>query len=136
MRPFFDTNVLIYAVDKDEHEKSVVADELVRRHLVAGEGMISVQVLREFYSASRRLASPLSDEQAQRMVREFARFRTLPEGAGLVLDAIRRSRELIINFWDALIVEAAISGGADRVLTEDLQHGQVIDCVRIHNPFL
>lgn len=50
--------------------------------------------------------------------------------------AISRNRRLSIRFWDALIVEAAILGGAGHILTEDLRHGQVIDGVRVHNPFL
>lgn len=136
MPSFFDTNVLIYAVDEEEPEKLDIAGALVEEHLVEGDGMISVQVLREFYSASRRLPHPLSDGQAQEMVGYFSTFKTLAEDSGMVLGAVRRSREYTLSFWDALILEAAISGGADRLLSEDLQHGQVIEGLRIENPFL
>ena len=54
----------------------------------------------------------------------------------MVLSAVRRSREFALSFWDALIVEAALKAGADRLFTEDLQHGQIIDGLRIENPFL
>lgn len=97
--------------------------------------MISVQVLREFYSASRKIPRPLSDEQAQEMVRYFSTFRTLPEDAEMVLRAVPRSREYMLSFWDALIVEAALSAGADRIFSEDLQHGQEIEGLRVENPF-
>jgi predicted nucleic acid-binding protein len=133
---FFDTNVLIYAVDEEAPEKLEIAGSLVEEHLVEGDGMISVQVLREFYSASRRLPRPLSDEQAREMVGYFSTFRTLAEDARMVLGAVRRSQEASLSFWDALIVEAALTGGADRLITEDLQHGQVIEGLRIENPFL
>jgi predicted nucleic acid-binding protein len=133
---FFDTNILIYAVDEGDPEKLGIASALVEEHLVEGDGMISVQVLREFYSASLRLSRPLSEEQAQEMVGYFSAFRTLAEDAGMVLGAIRRSREYTLSFWDALIVEAALVGGADRLLTEDLQHGQEIEGLRVENPFL
>jgi predicted nucleic acid-binding protein len=103
---------------------------------VRGKGAISVQVLREFYSASRRLGSPLSEQQAREMVDYFATFRTLSEDVGMVLGAARRAGELSISFWDALIVEAALRSGADRLFTEDLQHGQVIEGMRVENPFL
>ncbi len=136
MPSFFDTNVLIYAIDEGEPEKLGIASALVEEHLVEGDGMISVQVLREFYWASLRLSRPLSYQQAQEMVGYFSAFRTLAEDAGMVLGAIRRSREYMLSFWDALIVEAALAGGADRLLTEDLQHGQVIEGLRIENPFL
>jgi predicted nucleic acid-binding protein len=136
MPPFFDTNILIYSVDKDETVKSGPAGELVESYLVRGKGAISVQVLREFYSASRRLGSPLSEEQAREMVDYFATFRTLSEDVGMVLGAARRTGELSISFWDALIVEAALKAGADRLFTEDLQHGQIIEGMRVENPFL
>ncbi|MBA3423350.1 MAG: PIN domain-containing protein [Rubrobacter sp.] len=136
MPPFFDTNVLVYFVDDDEPEKQEAVRLLVQEHLVEGDGMLSVQVLREFYSASRRLSRALSDEQAHEMVRYFATFSPLPEDARMVLGAVRRSREHMLSFWDALILESALSAGADRLLTEDLQHGQEIEGLRVENPFL
>jgi predicted nucleic acid-binding protein len=136
MPSFFDTSILIYAVDEGEPEKLGIARALVEEHLVEGDGMISVQVLREFYSASRRLSRPLSDEQAQEMVRYLSTFRTLAEDTGMVLGAIHLSREYTLSFWDALIAEAALTGGANRLLTEDLQHGQEIEGLRVENPFL
>jgi predicted nucleic acid-binding protein len=53
----------------------------------------------------------------------------------MVVGAARRSRELTLSFWDALIVEAALTGGADRILTESLQHGQRIEDLTVENPF-
>jgi len=136
MPPFFDTNILIYSVDRDEVVKSGAAGELVEMHLVRGNGAISVQVLREFYSVARKLGSPLSERQAREMVDYFATFRTLSEDVAMVLGAARRTGELSISLWDALIVEAALRSGADRLFTEDLQHGQVIEGMRVENPFL
>ena len=136
MPAFFDTNVLIYSVDLGETGKQELAADLVEEHLVRANGAISVQVLREFYSASRKIDNPLSEEQAREMVRRFATFRVLPEDAGTVLKAVRRHQEMFLSFWDALIVEAALKSGADRLFTEDLQHGQVIEGMRVENPFL
>lgn len=136
MPPFFDTNILIYAVDEEETHKLILAEQLVEEHLVQGEGMISVQVLREFYNSSRRLKRPLSDERARAVANYFSTFNTLSEDSRMVLQAIRLSQEYMLSFWDALIVESALRGGADRLFTEDLQHGQVIEGLRIENPFL
>ena len=136
MPPFFDTNILIYSVDRDEAVKSGAAGELVEMHLVRGNDAISVQILREFYSVARELGSPLSERQAREMVDYFATFRTLSEDVAMVLGAARRTGELSIPFWDALIVEAALRSGADRLFTEDLQHGQAIEGRRVENPFL
>lgn len=136
MRPFFDTNVLVYAFDEGAPEKREAARGLIKAHLDEGDGMLSLQVLREFYAAARRLSRPVPDEEAEEAVRYFATFATMPEDTRMVLLAVRRSREHTLSFWDALILEAALRGGADRLLTEDLQHGQEIEGLRIENPFL
>lgn len=136
MPSFFDTNVLIYSVDTNDAGKYDLAADLVEEHLVRENGAISVQVLREFYSASRKMVNPLSDEQAREMVYYFSTFRILSEDVPMVLRAVRRHQEMSLSFWDALIVEAALRSGADRLFTEDMQHGQVIEGMRIENPFL
>jgi predicted nucleic acid-binding protein len=112
MPPFFDTNVLVYAFDEREPEKREVARRLIKEHLDEGDGMLSVQILREFYSSVRKLPRPVQDDEAQEAVRNFAAFSSMPEDAGMVLGAVRRSRELVLSFWDALIVEAALKAGA------------------------
>ena len=136
MSTFFDTNILIYSADTEKTSKHVLAADLVEKHLVREDGAVSVQVLREFYYASRRTKNPLSDEQARTIVEYFSTFRVLSEDAPMVLKAVRRTAEMSISFWDALIVEAALKSGADRLFTEDLQHGQVIEGMRVENPFL
>ena len=136
MPPFFDTNVLVYAFDEGAPEKRAIALRLIDEHLVEGEGSVSVQVLREFYSVVRRGSQPLSDEDAAAAVRRLAGFSPLREDVGMVLKAVRRHQEMSLSFWDALIVEAALKSGADRLFTEDMQHGQVIEGMRVENPFL
>ena len=133
---FFDTNILIYSVDTEAAGKYDRAADLVEKHLVREDGAISVQVLREFYSASRKTENPLPDGQARDLVEHFSTFRVLPEDARMVLNAVRRHQEMSLSFRDALIVEAALKSGADRLFTEDMQHGQVIEGMRVENPFL
>ena len=136
MPAFLDTNVLVYAFDEGEPKKREVARRLVDEHLIEGDGMLSVQVLREFYSATRKPTHPLPIEKAVEAVGYLATFSPIAEDARMVIGAARRSRELMLSFWDALIVEAALRGGADRILTEDLQHGQRIESLAIENPFV
>jgi predicted nucleic acid-binding protein len=92
--------------------------------------------LREFYRSSRRLKTPLPEETAREAVGYFARFSPLTEDASMVIGAVHRHQEMALSFWDALIVEAALKSGADRLFTEDMQHGRVIEGMRIVNPFL
>ena len=136
MPAFLDTNVLVYAFDEGEPKKREVARRLVDEHLIEGDGMLSVQVLREFYSATRKPTHPLPIEKAVEAVGYLATFSPIAEDARMVIGAARRSRELMLSFWDALIVEAALRGGADRILTEDLQHGQRIEGLAIGNLFV
>ncbi len=136
MPTFFDTNVLVYAFDEGEPEKRSLALDLIKEHLIERNGVISVQVLREFYSAVRREPQPLSEEAAAAAVRRLSGFSPVSEDADMVLRAVRRTGEMSISFWDALIVEAALKAGADRLFTEDLQHGQVIEGMRVENPFV
>lgn len=135
-RSFFDTNVLLYMYDDDAPEKKVTALEVFDREVEAGRAALSTQVLQEFYvNATRRLGRPLSPDRAEARVRDLASLTLVQVDARLILAAIRRSRSLMLSFWDALIVESALSVGADRLLSEDLQHGQQIEDLQIENPF-
>ena len=136
-RTFFDTNVLVYLFDNAELEKKTRAQEVLQREIESDRATVSTQVLQEFYvNVTRKLASPLSSEVAEERVRDFSKLPLVRTDAPLILAAVARSRRMSLSFWDALIVEAALEGGADRLLTEDLQHGQVIEGLRIENPFL
>lgn len=136
-RSFFDTNVLLYLFDNSEPQKKARAQEVLREETAAGRVVLSTQVLQEFYvNATRKLGSPLPSEVAEERVRDLSKLPLVRTDEDMVLSAIARSRELSLSFWDALIVEAALRAGADRLFTEDLQHGQTIDGLRIENPFL
>lgn len=134
MRPFVDTNVLVYAHDRDEPEKQAVALRLLEHH--AHELVISTQVLTEFYVATtRKLTSPLEPTTAAEQVDELARGTVVIVDVELVLDAVTLSQERQLSLWDALIIRAAQRGGCDTVLTEDLQDGAEFDDLVVRNPF-
>lgn len=137
MLVFFDTNVLVYLFDQDAPDKRDRAKMLFQQEVEAGRFVASTQVLQEFYvAATRKLAVPLPVADAEEAVRALADLSIVPVDSSLILSAIDRSRSIQVSFWDALIVEAALSVGATCLLTEDLQHGRQIDGLRITNPFL
>ena len=84
---------------------------------------------------TRKLKPPLSEERAARAVRGIAKLGVVGVDVPLVLAAVDTSRTVQLSLWDALIVEAASRAGCERVLSEDLNAGQVIRGVRIENPF-
>ncbi len=133
---FFDTNILVYLFDADAPAKRDQARDLFRSEVDAGRFVTSTQVLQEFYVAvTRKLVSPLAAEDAEEAVAALAELAITPIDPPLILQGIRRSREMQVSFWDALIIEAALAAGAGRLLTEDLQHGREIAGLKIENPF-
>ncbi|GAB6057418.1 PIN domain-containing protein [Desulfonatronum parangueonense] len=137
MRSFFDTNILVYMFDRDAPAKRTLARELFQTETLAGRAIVSAQVLQEFHvTATRKLARPLDEQAAAEVVTVLASLPVIANDAALVLKGIARSRCMRLSFWDAMIIEAALSGGAKTLFTEDLQHDQVIDGMRLHNPFL
>lgn len=134
MRPFVDTNILVYANDPADARKQQVARETLLEH--ADSLVLSAQVLSEFYFVVTRRFSPLLPvEDARTIVDELRQAPIVVIDERLVLDAIAISVSAMISYWDGLIVAAARSGGCDVLLTEDLSHGSTIAGVRIENPF-
>ena len=133
---FFDTNVLVYMFESDQTEKQKRATALYEEHLGQDSVVLSVQVLNEFFAAvTRRAAAKMSISSAVRAVESLARGTVHPLDVDLTFKAIKRAEGSRLNFWDALIVESSLRAKAEVLYTEDLQHGQVIDGLRIENPF-
>jgi predicted nucleic acid-binding protein len=134
MRRFLDTNVLLYADDLDAGDKRERAKTILRESLASGEGVVSTQVLQEFFSISTRKFG-VDPAIARRKVELVAKMDLIRVDLGLILAAIDLHRLHSFSFWDALIVRAASTAGCGVILTEDLQHDRVVDGVRIENPF-
>jgi predicted nucleic acid-binding protein len=134
-KTFVDSNVLIYAHDVDAGRKHEIAKGLLRDLWVERTGVLSTQVLHEFYvNVTRKIRTPLPKPAARSVVGTYARWCVDPTIAD-VDAAFRIEDEASISFWDALIVAVAARSGARRVLSEDLNSGQAIAGVTVHNPF-
>jgi predicted nucleic acid-binding protein len=134
-RTFVDTNVWVYTVDRSNPAKQARA-QAVLEPTNGPDFVVSTQVLAELYSVvTRKLAQPLSEDEAAALVDQIARLPVVPTDAQLVVEAISGSRVWGISIWDALIVTAANSAGCRRILTEDLANGAVYGFVRVENPF-
>lgn len=133
-RVFLDTNVLVTADDLDAGEKTPTARQIIRDALTNRTGVVSTQVLQEFFVVSTRKLG-VDPAIARRKVELLASLEVVGIGLANILRAIDLHRLYALSFWDALIVQSASSAGCTRVLTEDMQHGQTIDGVRIENPF-
>lgn len=133
-RTFIDSNIFIYAEDDDEPAKRDIARELVKQLARQERGVLSTQVLVEYVSAGRRRLG-LSLPQCRQAVLAMCRFEVVLIRPEQVLGALDLASSYSLSHWDALILKAASTSGCRILLTEDLQHGQTIEGVTIHNPF-
>jgi predicted nucleic acid-binding protein len=133
-RFFLDTNVLVYADDLDAGDRRESALALVERAFASGDGVVSTQVLQEFYSVSTRRLG-VDPAVARRKVELLGCLDVVMIDLELILGAIDLQRLHALSFWDALVLKAAAVSGCRTLYTEDLQAEQVIDGVRVTRPF-
>jgi predicted nucleic acid-binding protein len=133
---FLDTNVLVYAHDRSEAHKQAIAQELLSALWQTRTGVLSTQVLQEFYVVvTRQFDPPMRRAAAREIVALYGEWPVVRPDLALLLAASKLEERHAFSFWDALVVEAARRGGATRLLTEDLQAGRRIGDIRIENPF-
>lgn len=135
MRSLIDTHVLVYADAGDDPARQQRALAVIREHRRSGLAVLSAQVLQEFVNvALRKLGLPPA------LVRErlsfYQRFELVPTTPALIEGALDLHVLHGLAYYDALIVQAALTSGCQRLLTEDLQHGARIKGLQICNPFL
>ncbi len=136
-RVLVDSNVLIYAHDLDADRKHRKAVEIVRHLWENQNGVISTQVLQEFYvNITRGIPHPLGKSSAREIARNYSLWQTETIDSLDIFRASEVEETNRISYWDALIIVAAAKGAASLLLSEDLNAGQRIAGVVIENPFV
>ncbi len=131
---FVDTNILVYAHDANAEAKREISANALRELWSSRSGVLSPQVLQEFYvNATRKISTPTSRDSARLIVNTYSVW-CIDVTASEVAAAFRIEDEARIGFWDALIVASARKAGAKRIFSEDLNAGQIIAGVEIYNP--
>ncbi|MEK6230772.1 MAG: PIN domain-containing protein [Luteolibacter sp.] len=134
-KTFLDTNILTYSIDRADPTKQETAISLIAAHAKQRSGIISTQVLQEFYSAAtRKLGVPPT--LAKQYLTDFRIFDIVQITPDIIESGIDSSILHQLSFWDGLILAAASTANADILLTEDLNHDQTIQGIKIQNPFL
>jgi predicted nucleic acid-binding protein len=134
-RSFLDTNILIYSVDRADPAKQEAALELIARHAKERTGVISTQVLQEFYSAATRKLG-IEALQARQHLRDFRVFDIVQVTPAIIEEGIDCSIHHQLSFWDGLILAAAATAKSRELISEDLSHLQKLQGITIRNPFL
>ena len=134
---FIDTNVFVYLFDETDDRKRDIADRIIQTALETGTGRISHQVVQESLNVMiRKLPSPMTLENARRFLAQVLAplWQIVP-----TIPIYRRGLDVQarygFNFYDSLIISAALESGCVRLYSEDLQHGQRIEGLTIENPF-
>ncbi len=133
-RCFIDTNLLIYADSGDEPVKQRIALSLLKQLRLNQTGVLSTQVLNEYCNvALNKLKLPHADIREQMQFWEqYEVVQVTPDIIHMGLD-LHQTRSL--GFFDALIVAAAKTSGCTVLYSEDMNAGEMVNGVRIVNPF-
>jgi predicted nucleic acid-binding protein len=133
---FLDTNILVYAHDLDAGLKHTVAVKIVKDMWENRTGVLSTQVLQEFYiNVTRKIERPISPFEAREILKIYACWEIREHTSMSVIRASEIEEKHRISFWDALVVVAAYEGKVEKILTEDMNSGQIIEGILIENPF-
>jgi predicted nucleic acid-binding protein len=133
---FLDTNILVYAHDDTDIAKSRIASELILNLAEAGTGVISTQVLGEFFQVvTRKLAQTLTTSDAREALRGYEVLRVVQIDVPMIHAAMEAVERHGIGYYDALIVAAAARAGCRVLHSEDLNSGQKYLGVTVSNPF-
>ncbi|MBL8318247.1 MAG: PIN domain-containing protein [Burkholderiaceae bacterium] len=134
---FVDTNVLLYSEDGADADKQSRALVWLKELWTRRCGRLSTQVLSEFYvNATRRLKPAMPSGDARAEVRRYQRWHPWQVDQATIEAAWAVESRYKLGFWDALIVAAAQQQACEILLSEDLQHDQRFDAVRVINPFV
>lgn len=132
---FFDTNILVYAIDGSEPVKRRIAENAIRKAIVNRDAAVSIQVLTEFSNIAIRKFGQPPDAVRHQVSTLAQRLVFVEPRVDHLLRAIEIHALCQISIWDALIVAAAEAAGCDTILSEDLNPGQSYCGIRIENPF-
>ena len=136
-RHFLDTNIFVYSRDDRYPEKKKTAVELIRNAVARRTGVVSYQVVQEFFNVVLCKANPpmRNDDAQQYLATVFRPLLAVHSSAALISEAIRIEGRHRLSWYDSLIVAAAIEAKCQILYSEDLQHGQRFGDVTVKDPF-
>ncbi|MEN6432280.1 MAG: PIN domain-containing protein [Smithella sp.] len=136
-RIFVDTNILVYAHDLSAGDRHTRAFAVIESLWEEQTGVISTQVLQEFYvTVTRKIKNPLKPAEAREIIRNYLAWPVQNNDPETTIRASEIEETNFISFWDALIVVAALKLQAKKIISEDLNNGQIIEGILIENPLL
>lgn len=134
---FLDTNVIVYAHDRSSGKKHTIAMDIMEYLWERKKGVISVQVMQEFYvCVTTKILKPLPLKVARKILEYLLNWDVIINDEYITIKAIDLQEKYRFSFWDSLIVQSAIQSQVYTLFSEDLSDGQIIKNVKIVNPFI
>jgi predicted nucleic acid-binding protein len=134
---FVDTNVLVYCRDASEPDKQARALAWMAALWDKRSGRLGFQVLQEFYvTVTAKLDPGLPPELARLSVRNLLAWNPIAVDARVMDEAWRLQDRFRIQWWDALILAAALVADCRYLLSEDFQEGMEMGGIKVVNPFM
>lgn len=134
---FVDTNILLYAYDRDAGGKHERARQILIDLWQADEGCLSTQVLQEFFvNVTKKIPQPISTAMAREIMRTYLPWVRVATDGEMAIRAAEIADTWQTSFWDGMIIAAAERTGATELLSEDLQSGQRIAGLLVTNPLI
>ena len=132
---FLDANVLLYASSNATADKT--KRERAQALIIASPFALSAQVLQEYIAnALRKKQLGISEENIHAMLELATTATILPVSLELILASVQIRRRFQVSHWDATIIAAAVELWCSTLYSDDLNHGQNYDGIRVVNPFL
>jgi predicted nucleic acid-binding protein len=127
----------VYSFDQSNLEKTDRTDQLIGQALSSGKGVISYQVVQEFFNvAYRRFPEPMHLDQSEQFLTSVLRpLWTVHSSPALILKALQILERFHLQWYDSLIVAGALEAKCGILYSEDFQNGQKFDDLEIRNPF-
>jgi predicted nucleic acid-binding protein len=136
-KTFLDTNIIVYAFDASAKRKHDVAERILIDLWDSGRGVVSTQVLQEFYvTVTQKIPKPLERKLAIQTIKDLLHWDIVVNDGNAIIEAVDIQARYKYSFWDAMIIQAAIRSGADLILSENLDSGRKIHGLSLRNPFL
>jgi len=136
VRIFLDTNILVYAFDKDEPHKRQRVLNLLTHPKPKWRFVVSTQVMQEFFAVvTRKFSPPMPPNLAREAITKLSGLPTVRVDTSIILAAVDTHEKHRLSFWDALILESAARDSCHEVWSEDLHSGFQLRNTRVVNPF-
>ena len=125
----------MYANDRSAGEKHKHAQNLIEQLWNSGHGVLSTQVLQELWlNLRRKIQPPLVTDEVRRLIQDYLSWEVVVNTTDSVIEALEIEQRHKISFWNALIVQSALTSGATVLYSENLAGGQRYGPIRVMNP--